>query len=286
MYFSSIKETLLQLVYWIGWWLHFKVDGKDFSNHLSWWSVLSTSTIPQHAWTPISSFSFLFQNVKDHVAFVITVPTALAIFLAVFVLVCIESIFKKLLRVFSLVIWACLVAMGYLFMFSGGIVCPWDQVRARDVLKWLKCFWQEHVVVWKIISQVDSFILFQEEMTQQNKGGSKVATVSISSRGPMTGILLKAAAIYEARPVPVSGLIQITPQILSPSSSYRKYIEPRQEIGVPPPQPLHPRWFHNNGCDGTCRKDGELKSPPCFVFTVFCVFLRSLQAAAMLNLLR
>ncbi|KAM9807312.1 adenylate cyclase type 2 isoform 2-T2 [Syngnathus typhle] len=67
-------------------------------------------------------------NVEDHVAFVITVPTALAIFLAVFVLVCIESIFKKLLRVFSLVIWACLVAMGYLFMFSGGIVCPWDQV--------------------------------------------------------------------------------------------------------------------------------------------------------------
>uniref|UniRef100_A0A671XM30 adenylate cyclase n=1 Tax=Sparus aurata TaxID=8175 RepID=A0A671XM30_SPAAU len=69
-----------------------------------------------------------FQNIEDHVAFVITVPTALAIFLAVFVLVCIESIFKKLLRVFSLVIWACLVAMGYLFMFTGGIVCPWDQV--------------------------------------------------------------------------------------------------------------------------------------------------------------
>lgn len=72
------------------------------------------------------------QNVEDHVAFVITVPTALAIFLAVFVLVCIESIFKKLLRVFSLVIWACLVAMGYLFMFSGGIICPWDQVRHSD----------------------------------------------------------------------------------------------------------------------------------------------------------
>ncbi|XP_067366744.1 adenylate cyclase type 2 isoform X2 [Channa argus] len=67
-------------------------------------------------------------NIEDHVAFVITVPTALAVFLAVFVLVCIESIFKKLLRVFSLVIWGCLVAMGYLFMFSGGIICPWDQV--------------------------------------------------------------------------------------------------------------------------------------------------------------
>uniref|UniRef100_A0AAR2LZS1 Adenylate cyclase type 2 n=1 Tax=Pygocentrus nattereri TaxID=42514 RepID=A0AAR2LZS1_PYGNA len=67
-------------------------------------------------------------DIEAHVAFVITVPTALAIFLSIFVLVCIESVFKKLLRVFSLVIWACLVAMGYLFMFFGGIICPWDQV--------------------------------------------------------------------------------------------------------------------------------------------------------------
>ena len=84
------------------------------------------------------SFAF-FQNIEDHVAFVITVPTAMAIFLAVFVLVCIESIFKKLLRVFSLVIWACLVAMGYLFMFSGGIICPWDQVRCRWFVGGLIC---------------------------------------------------------------------------------------------------------------------------------------------------
>ncbi|KAM9434144.1 adenylate cyclase type 2b [Clarias gariepinus] len=65
---------------------------------------------------------------EDHVAFLITVPTTLAIFLTIFILVCIESVFKKLLRLFSLLIWGCLVAMGYLFMFSGGIVCPWDQV--------------------------------------------------------------------------------------------------------------------------------------------------------------
>ncbi|TRY93893.1 hypothetical protein DNTS_016039 [Danionella cerebrum] len=67
-------------------------------------------------------------DIEDHVAFVITVPTALAIFLTIFVLVCMESVFKKLLCVFSLVIWGCLVAMGYLFMFFGGIICPWDQV--------------------------------------------------------------------------------------------------------------------------------------------------------------
>nr|AEK94170.1 mutant adenylate cyclase 2 [Bos taurus] len=67
-------------------------------------------------------------EVEDHVAFLITVPTALAIFFAIFTLVCVESVFKKLLRLFSLVIWICLVAMGYLFMCFGGTVSPWDQV--------------------------------------------------------------------------------------------------------------------------------------------------------------
>ncbi|XP_067425513.1 adenylate cyclase type 2 [Emydura macquarii macquarii] len=67
-------------------------------------------------------------EIEDHVAFLITVPTALAIFFAIFILVCIESVFKKLLRIFSLVVWVCLVAMGYLFMCFGGIICPWDQV--------------------------------------------------------------------------------------------------------------------------------------------------------------
>lgn len=61
-------------------------------------------------------------------AFLITVPTALAIFSAIFILACIEPLFKKLLRVFSLVVLVCLVAMGYLFMWFGGIICPWDQV--------------------------------------------------------------------------------------------------------------------------------------------------------------
>nr|XP_046217775.1 adenylate cyclase type 2b isoform X2 [Oncorhynchus gorbuscha] len=65
---------------------------------------------------------------EDHLAFLITVPTTLFLFLSIFILVCIESVFNRMLRLFSLLIWACLVAMGYLFMFSGGILCPWDQV--------------------------------------------------------------------------------------------------------------------------------------------------------------
>ncbi|TKS88629.1 Adenylate cyclase type 2 [Collichthys lucidus] len=67
-------------------------------------------------------------NTEDHLTFLITVPAALFLFLSIFILVCIESVFKRMLRLFSLLIWACLVTMGYLFMFSGGILSPWDQV--------------------------------------------------------------------------------------------------------------------------------------------------------------
>lgn len=73
-------------------------------------------------------FFALRLEVEDHVAFLITVPTALAIFFAIFILVCIESVFRKLLRLFSVVIWLCLVAMAHLFMCFGGTVSPWDQV--------------------------------------------------------------------------------------------------------------------------------------------------------------
>lgn len=65
---------------------------------------------------------------EDHLTFLITVPAALFLFLSIFILVCIESVFKRMLGLFSLLIWACLVTMGYLFMFSGGILSPWDQV--------------------------------------------------------------------------------------------------------------------------------------------------------------
>uniref|UniRef100_A0A8C6S8M9 adenylate cyclase n=1 Tax=Neogobius melanostomus TaxID=47308 RepID=A0A8C6S8M9_9GOBI len=76
-----------------------------------------------------SGGSQLASGPTDHLTFLITVPAALFLFLSIFILVCIESVFKRMLRLFSLLIWACLVTMGYLFMFSGGILSPWDQVN-------------------------------------------------------------------------------------------------------------------------------------------------------------
>uniref|UniRef100_A0A8C9KMP5 Adenylate cyclase type 2 n=1 Tax=Panthera tigris altaica TaxID=74533 RepID=A0A8C9KMP5_PANTA len=100
----------------------------------NWWAIKScwptgSPAHPAEAGGCLMMLEVLLcYEVEDHVAFLITVPTALAIFFAIFILVCIESVFKKLLRLFSLVIWMCLVAMGYLFMCFGGTVSPWDQV--------------------------------------------------------------------------------------------------------------------------------------------------------------
>ncbi|XP_069094393.1 adenylate cyclase type 4 [Pleurodeles waltl] len=64
----------------------------------------------------------------DNLGFLITIFCALGVFLTIFVLVCIESIFQKCMKFFSLVIWASLLAMGYVFVFTSGLVTAWDQV--------------------------------------------------------------------------------------------------------------------------------------------------------------
>uniref|UniRef100_A0A672ZUP0 Adenylate cyclase type 2 n=1 Tax=Sphaeramia orbicularis TaxID=375764 RepID=A0A672ZUP0_9TELE len=89
----------------------------------------SVSVTPDlQLFNPVTPSFSCIQNTEDHLTFLITVPAALFLFLSIFILVCIESVFKRMLRLFSLLIWACLVTMGYLFMFSGGILSPWDQV--------------------------------------------------------------------------------------------------------------------------------------------------------------
>ncbi|KAL8176444.1 UNVERIFIED_CONTAM: Adenylate cyclase type 4 [Gekko kuhli] len=65
---------------------------------------------------------------SSNLGFLITLFAALAVFGLILVLVCIESIFQQCTRVFSAVIWICLITMGYVFVFTGGVVMAWDQV--------------------------------------------------------------------------------------------------------------------------------------------------------------
>ncbi|MBN3281181.1 ADCY2 cyclase, partial [Polyodon spathula] len=64
----------------------------------------------------------------DHVLFLSTVCSALALFLLVFILVCMESLFQRWMRFLGVAVWICLLAVGYVFIFDGKVIRAWDQV--------------------------------------------------------------------------------------------------------------------------------------------------------------
>ncbi|XP_060694101.1 adenylate cyclase type 7 isoform X1 [Hemiscyllium ocellatum] len=76
----------------------------------------------------IALFFSIELNVQMHLLFFITLCTALGIFIVIFILVCIESLFQRWMKIFALVIWVCLLTMGYVFIFAGDTISAWDQV--------------------------------------------------------------------------------------------------------------------------------------------------------------
>ncbi|XP_068097692.1 adenylate cyclase type 4 isoform X2 [Hyperolius riggenbachi] len=65
---------------------------------------------------------------SDNVGFLVTIFCALGVFAILFILVCIETVVQKGIKLLAVFIWGCLVAMGYVFIFTSGDVTPWDQV--------------------------------------------------------------------------------------------------------------------------------------------------------------
>uniref|UniRef100_UPI00358DDA84 adenylate cyclase type 2-like isoform X1 n=1 Tax=Myxine glutinosa TaxID=7769 RepID=UPI00358DDA84 len=68
------------------------------------------------------------RSAADHLPFVITVAMALVIFIIFFALVCVESLFCRMLRFFSITICLVLMVSAYVFTFFGGKVSSWNQV--------------------------------------------------------------------------------------------------------------------------------------------------------------
>ncbi|KAM8962062.1 adenylate cyclase type 4 [Pelodytes ibericus] len=64
----------------------------------------------------------------DNLGFLVSVFCALGVFAILFILVCIESVLQDAMKILAVIIWGCLVTMGYAFIFTSGIVSPWDQV--------------------------------------------------------------------------------------------------------------------------------------------------------------
>ncbi|XP_053126832.1 adenylate cyclase type 7 isoform X2 [Hemicordylus capensis] len=67
----------------------------------------------------------------EHLSFIITVSIALGIFIIIFILVYVESFFWCRLKLFAVVIWICLLAIGYVSIFDKGNIphlAAWEQV--------------------------------------------------------------------------------------------------------------------------------------------------------------
>ncbi|XP_068115729.1 adenylate cyclase type 7 [Hyperolius riggenbachi] len=73
-------------------------------------------------------FTSKIEDLSQHLPFIITVFLALVTFCVLYVLVYTESFMRKWLRVFSLVICACLITIGYVLIFDPVTVRTWDQV--------------------------------------------------------------------------------------------------------------------------------------------------------------
>ncbi|XP_063310897.1 adenylate cyclase type 4 [Pelobates fuscus] len=65
---------------------------------------------------------------SDNQGFLVSVFCALGVFTILFILVCIKAVLQKCMKTIAVVIWACLVTMGYAFIFTSDVVTPWDQV--------------------------------------------------------------------------------------------------------------------------------------------------------------
>lgn len=73
-------------------------------------------------------FFALQLSAEEHCVFVSVVSCSLCVFLAVFVLVCTETLTQRWRRLLGVVVWITHLTMGFTFIFSGPLILPWDQV--------------------------------------------------------------------------------------------------------------------------------------------------------------
>uniref|UniRef100_A0A673XXW0 Adenylate cyclase type 7 n=1 Tax=Salmo trutta TaxID=8032 RepID=A0A673XXW0_SALTR len=113
-----------------------------------------------------------FQSAEEHCAFVSVVSCSLCVFLAVFVLVCTETLTQRWRRLLGLVVWATHLTMGFTFIFSGPLILPWDQVpfflfiifTVYTMLPFQMCY----AVVLSVISSLSHIMVLTLRLTVFN----------------------------------------------------------------------------------------------------------------------
>ncbi|KAM6980412.1 adenylate cyclase type 7 isoform 2-T2 [Aplochiton taeniatus] len=118
-------------------------------------------------------FFTLQLRAEQHYVFVSVVSVSLCVFLAVFILVYIETLSQRWRCLLGLVVWATHLFMGFTFIFSGPLILPWDQVAfflfiiftVYTMLPFQMCY----AVVLSVISSLSHLLVLTLRLTVFSK---------------------------------------------------------------------------------------------------------------------
>ncbi|NWR64096.1 ADCY7 cyclase, partial [Bucorvus abyssinicus] len=129
-------------------------------------------------WTTLIIIFFVTNEPRYHLAFIIAVCAALVIFAIVYLLLCIESLFRRWLTLFGVMIWICFLIVGYVSLFEKeNDYQLWEQVpfflfiiftvytmlpfgmRGAVIISVLSAL--SHIIVLSIVVSVNIFLLVQ-----------------------------------------------------------------------------------------------------------------------------
>ncbi|XP_010190723.1 PREDICTED: adenylate cyclase type 7 [Mesitornis unicolor] len=80
-------------------------------------------------WTALIIIFFVINEARYHLPFIIAVCAALVVFAVMYLLLCIESLFRRWLTLFGVMIWICFLIVGYVSLFGkGNDYQLWEQV--------------------------------------------------------------------------------------------------------------------------------------------------------------
>ncbi|XP_066050334.1 adenylate cyclase type 7 [Chamaea fasciata] len=80
-------------------------------------------------WTTLIIIFFVTAEAHSHLAFIVAVCAALAVFAVMYLLLCMESLFRRWLTFFGVMIWICFLTVGYVSLFEKGSDYQlWEQV--------------------------------------------------------------------------------------------------------------------------------------------------------------
>ncbi|XP_038224340.1 adenylate cyclase type 7 isoform X3 [Dermochelys coriacea] len=129
---------------------------------------------------------FVLHKPQDHLAFIITVCTALVIFAVMYLLVCIESLFRRWLKLFGILIWICFLTIGYVSVF-GRTEIPsfyaWEQVPFFLFIIFtvytMLPFGMRDAVIISILSAVSHIVALSITVTLYPKPGQQPITLQL-----------------------------------------------------------------------------------------------------------